>query len=116
MVDCMVATKTPAAKAERLAANLLAADYRGHFSHGLNRLAHYVKGGTVDICSSYLHSLFFQGSDFVPFLMYAGYQIRQLRSLRGADSAERVRGHGLGRRKQRARSDRRRILVSWLRG
>ena len=43
MVDCMVATKTPMAKAERLAANLLAADYRGHFSHGLNRLAHYVK-------------------------------------------------------------------------
>ena len=43
MVDCMVATKTPVAKAERLAANLLAADYRGHFSHGLNRLAHYVK-------------------------------------------------------------------------
>ena len=113
MVDCMVATKTPAAKAERLAANLLAADYRGHFSHGLNRLAHYVKGRWI---SSYLHSSFFQGSDFIPFLMYAGYQIRQLRSLRGADSAERVRGHGLGRRKQRARSDRRRILVSWLRG
>ena len=43
MVDCMVATKTPVSKAERLAANLLAADYRGHFSHGLNRLAHYVK-------------------------------------------------------------------------
>ena len=40
----MVATTTPAAKAERLAANLLAADYRGHFSHSLNRLAHYVKG------------------------------------------------------------------------
>ena len=39
----MVATKTPVANAERLAANLLAADYRGHFSHGLNRLAHYVK-------------------------------------------------------------------------
>ena len=43
----MVATKTPAAKAERLAANLLAADYRGHFSHGLNRLAHYVKGRRI---------------------------------------------------------------------
>lgn len=43
MVDCMVATKTPVPNAERLAANLLAADYRGHFSHGLNRLAMYVK-------------------------------------------------------------------------
>ena len=78
--------------------------------------------GTVDgylatyiLCFMAVYS-YIQGSDFVPFLMYAGYQIRQLRSLRGADSAERVRGHGLGRRKQRARSDRRRILVSWLRG
>ena len=33
---------TPADKAFMLAANLSEADFRGHFSHGLNRLAYYV--------------------------------------------------------------------------
>ena len=66
MVDCMVATTTPAAKAESLAANLLAADYRGHFSHGLNRLAHYVKGHTYILCFMAVYS-YIQGSDFAPF-------------------------------------------------
>ena len=33
---------TPVDKASMLAANLSEADFRGHFSHGLNRLAYYV--------------------------------------------------------------------------
>ena len=33
---------TPVDKARMLAGNLSEADFRGHFSHGLNRLAYYV--------------------------------------------------------------------------
>ena len=44
MVDCMKAVETPENHAKRLAENLLAADVRGHFSHGLSRLSHYIKG------------------------------------------------------------------------
>ena len=43
MVDCMEARGCPTSHASRLALNLVEADYRGHFSHGLNRLAMYVK-------------------------------------------------------------------------
>jgi len=35
---CMVAAGTKPAHAKALADNLTMADYRGHFSHGLNRL------------------------------------------------------------------------------
>jgi LDH2 family malate/lactate/ureidoglycolate dehydrogenase len=42
MVDCMKEIGTPVEKARMLAANLSEADFRGHFSHGLNRLAYYV--------------------------------------------------------------------------
>jgi LDH2 family malate/lactate/ureidoglycolate dehydrogenase len=38
MVDCMKEVGTPVDKASMLAANLTEADFRGHFSHGLNRL------------------------------------------------------------------------------
>eukprot|EP00095_Tigriopus_kingsejongensis_P006613 maker-scaffold396_size184579-snap-gene-0.23 protein:Tk06613 transcript:maker-scaffold396_size184579-snap-gene-0.23-mRNA-1 annotation:"malate dehydrogenase" len=42
MIECMKARGCPQNHAERLALNLTEADYRGHFSHGLNRLAMYV--------------------------------------------------------------------------
>ena len=42
MIDCMKEVGTPLDKASMLAANLTEADFRGHFSHGLNRLAYYV--------------------------------------------------------------------------
>lgn len=38
VVDCMRAVQTPAAHAEQLAELLVDADYRGHYSHGMNRL------------------------------------------------------------------------------
>lgn len=38
IVDCMSSVKTSLEHAEKLADNLCAADYRGHYSHGLNRL------------------------------------------------------------------------------
>lgn len=38
VVDCMKAVNTPEDHAKQLAELLMAADYRGHFSHGLNRL------------------------------------------------------------------------------
>ncbi len=38
MVDCMVSVGTPKAASVSLADTLVAADVRGHFSHGLNRL------------------------------------------------------------------------------
>ena len=38
IVDCMSSVKTSFEHAEKLADNLCAADYRGHYSHGLNRL------------------------------------------------------------------------------
>lgn len=43
MRSCMEVKGCPPHHSERLALNLLEADYRGHFSHGLNRLAMYVK-------------------------------------------------------------------------
>jgi hypothetical protein len=38
ILDTMKAVGTPAKQAQELADVLIAADYRGHFSHGLNRL------------------------------------------------------------------------------
>lgn len=40
MVDCMTCDKVKASKshADQLADVLIAGDYRGHYSHGLNRL------------------------------------------------------------------------------
>lgn len=42
MVDCFVALKTPKKHAELMADLLVSADYRGHFSHGMNRLEFYL--------------------------------------------------------------------------
>ncbi len=38
MFNCMVTAGAKKEHAESLASCLIAADYRGHFSHGLNRL------------------------------------------------------------------------------
>lgn len=38
IVDCLRAVGAQTAKAEQLAELLVSADYRGHYSHGLNRL------------------------------------------------------------------------------
>lgn len=44
ITECMVKIGTPQTHAEELSQVLLAADYRGHFSHGLNRLGkHTIK-------------------------------------------------------------------------
>lgn len=42
MTDCFVASKTPLAHARQMADLLVEADYRGHFSHGMNRLEMYI--------------------------------------------------------------------------
>lgn len=42
MVDCFKAVGTPQKHAELMAELLVAADYRGHFSHGMNRLEMYL--------------------------------------------------------------------------
>lgn len=41
--DCMVKAGSSCEDAEIVAHHLMTADYRGHFSHGLNRLQMYVK-------------------------------------------------------------------------
>jgi len=51
IVDCMVTVGTDKFRAQMLAANLTEADYRGHFSHGLSRLAMYVQDIQAGICS-----------------------------------------------------------------
>ena len=50
MIDSMVKVGTERNRAEMLAANLSEADYRGHFSHGLNRLAMYVRDCQTKLC------------------------------------------------------------------
>ena len=50
MVDTMVKVGTPLDSAELLADNLVMADERGHFSHGLNRLSIYVEDITTGNC------------------------------------------------------------------
>ncbi|XP_076030052.1 putative oxidoreductase YjmC [Oratosquilla oratoria] len=52
MVDCMVAVGTPKFHATSLADVLLAADYRGHYSHGMNRLEMYVRDGHTKIMAA----------------------------------------------------------------
>lgn len=42
MVDCLVKSKTPLSHAQQQADLLVEADYRGHFSHGMNRLEMYI--------------------------------------------------------------------------
>lgn len=42
IVDCFVAVKTPKKHGELMADLLVSADYRGHFSHGMNRLEMYL--------------------------------------------------------------------------
>ncbi|KAG0713906.1 malate dehydrogenase [Chionoecetes opilio] len=51
MVDCMTAVGTPKGHAAALADVLVAADCRGHFSHGLNRLEMYVNDVKQKICN-----------------------------------------------------------------
>lgn len=51
IVDCFVASNTPKEHAELMADLLVDADYRGHFSHGMNRLEMYLNDlqcGTMD--------------------------------------------------------------------
>ncbi|VDK77983.1 unnamed protein product [Litomosoides sigmodontis] len=50
MVDCMVKAGTSKDHAQQLASVLVAADVRGHYSHGLNRLAMYVQDMQKGMC------------------------------------------------------------------
>ena len=54
MVEAMVDVGTVQQHAEQMADVLVAADYRGHYSHGLNRLGEYIDWGTssppVNLC------------------------------------------------------------------
>ena len=51
-IDCMVKVGTKKPHAAALADVLVAADYRGHYSHGLNRLEMYVQDVETGICDS----------------------------------------------------------------
>lgn len=42
MIDCFMAINTPKKNAELMADVLVSADYRGHFSHGMNRIEFYL--------------------------------------------------------------------------
>lgn len=42
MVDCLMAVGCCSENAEAMADVLVAADYRGHYSHGMNRLGEYL--------------------------------------------------------------------------
>lgn len=42
MIDCFVAAETPFEHAKLMSDLLFAADYRGHYSHGMNRLEWYI--------------------------------------------------------------------------
>lgn len=42
MIDCFVNAKTSPENAKAMADLLAEADYRGHFSHGMNRLEMYI--------------------------------------------------------------------------
>ncbi|CAG0916040.1 unnamed protein product [Notodromas monacha] len=50
MIDCMISVGTDATAAASLANTLVAADERGHFSHGLNRLEMYVNDIKANTC------------------------------------------------------------------
>ncbi|XP_065338311.1 uncharacterized oxidoreductase YjmC [Cloeon dipterum] len=49
-VDCLRAAKVSPSHAQMLADVLVAADYRGHYSHGMNRLEMYVNDVKTGIC------------------------------------------------------------------
>lgn len=54
MIDCFVAAGAPRLHAELMSELLYTADYRGHFSHGMNRLEWYINDilkGSID-CSA----------------------------------------------------------------
>ncbi|XP_067643078.1 uncharacterized oxidoreductase YjmC isoform X2 [Eurosta solidaginis] len=48
MTDCFLAVNVPKDHAEAMADLLVAADYRGHFSHGMNRLEMYINDLTIN--------------------------------------------------------------------
>ncbi|VDK41723.1 unnamed protein product [Anisakis simplex] len=50
MIDCMMKVGTVESHAEQLADVLVAADVRGHFSHGLNRLDMYIRDVKEKVC------------------------------------------------------------------
>ena len=50
MMDCMDTANVPRNRARMLARNLTEADVRGHFSHGLSRLARYVADIKAGLC------------------------------------------------------------------
>ena len=50
MIESMTKVGAEEYRAQMLAANLSEADYRGHFSHGLNRLAMYVRDCQSNLC------------------------------------------------------------------
>ncbi|ETN62069.1 malate dehydrogenase [Anopheles darlingi] len=50
MVDCLVKSKTPLSHAQQQADLLAEADYRGHFSHGMNRLEMYINDLHKNAC------------------------------------------------------------------
>jgi LDH2 family malate/lactate/ureidoglycolate dehydrogenase len=50
IVDCMLAVGTPRPNAEALANILIEADYRGHYSHGMNRIEMYLSEAQNGIC------------------------------------------------------------------
>lgn len=51
MVDCLLKSKTPLAHAQQQADLLVEADYRGHFSHGMNRLEMYINDLHKNACN-----------------------------------------------------------------
>lgn len=52
ILDCMATVKTDPDHAAQLADVLLEADYRGHYSHGLNRLAMYINDIRSGMCAA----------------------------------------------------------------
>ena len=51
IIDCFVAANTPKSHAEQMANLLVEADYRGHFSHGMNRLEMYINDLAIKSCN-----------------------------------------------------------------
>lgn len=52
IIECLQAVGTPQKHAEAQADLLIEADYRGHFSHGMNRLLMYVNDITSNTCDA----------------------------------------------------------------
>ncbi|XP_001866932.2 uncharacterized oxidoreductase YjmC isoform X3 [Culex quinquefasciatus] len=51
MVECLVKSHTPLSHAQQQADLLVEADYRGHFSHGMNRLEMYINDLHKNACN-----------------------------------------------------------------